>query len=129
MSRIKTYTTYTEVTNGLFVDIPDEEFTFLGSSISKGLYTSFIDPIEARSLTTEDIRQAVQTILVEPRQQDRQIVVYTGRSGMREFQQAIEQEIYRQITDMNSVVNMSEEEIIQYLDRISEQYEQHNNTI
>ena len=45
MSRIRTYKTYTEVTNGLFIDISDEEFTFLP-----------IDPsIETRE---EEVRRA-----------------------------------------------------------------------
>ena len=34
MSRIKVYNTYTEITNGLFIDIPDEEFTFLPENLN-----------------------------------------------------------------------------------------------
>ena len=80
MSRIRTYTTYIEVTNGLFVDIPDEEFTFLP-----------IDPsVETRE---EEVRRASN------------------------------EEIWFQLR------NMSERETIQYLDRISEENEQHNSTI
>lgn len=132
MSRIKTYEAYTETVNGLFVDIPDfNKVPFIIGTTSEGDYIAGIDPIEARPLTAEDIRQAIQNILVGSRQQDSQIVAHTGRSGMREFQQAIEQETYRQMPDMNSVVNMSEEETIQYLDRISQEQEneQHNSTI
>ena len=51
------------------------------------------------------------------------------KNDIEEVLKTMVAETYRQITDMNSVVNMSEEEVIQYLDRISEQYEQHNNTI
>ena len=80
MSRVKIYDTYTEITNGLFVDIENEK----------------------SSITKNDIEEVLKSVVAET---------------------------YRQITDMNSVVNMSEEEVIQYLDRISEQYEQHNNTI
>ena len=107
MSRIKTYTTYTEVTNGLFVDIPDEKFLFIETNMNEGLHTIFGNPFE----------------LVEPRQRDRQMVVHTNSEGMRQFQQALEQEVNIQILDMNSVANMSEAETIQYLDRISEENE------
>ena len=34
MSRIKVYDTYTEIINGLFIDIPDEEFTFLPENLN-----------------------------------------------------------------------------------------------
>ena len=34
MSRIKIYDTHTEITNGLFIDIPDEEFTFLPEDLN-----------------------------------------------------------------------------------------------
>ena len=144
MSRIRTYTTYTEVTNGLFIDIPDEELTFLPDD----LVTQF------RPILTGTANEVPS---------DREITFMTGVEGMRQFQRAIE-EVYRLSESRNrrtqdqrgylyidpsveireeevrrasnegiwhQLRNMSERETIQYLDRISQEQEneQHNSTI
>ena len=144
MSRIRTYTTYTEVTNGLFIDIPNEEFTFLPDD----LVTQF------RPILTGTASEVPS---------DREITFMTGVEGMRQFQRAIE-EVYRLSESRNrrtqdqrghlyidpsveireeevrrasnegiwhQLRNMSERETIQYLDRISQEQEneQHNSTI
>ena len=41
MSRIKVYDTHTEIINGLFIDIPDEEFTFLPDELITQLFSQF----------------------------------------------------------------------------------------
>ena len=146
MSRIRTYTTYTEVTNGLFVDIPDEEFTLLPDD----LVTQF------RPILTGTVSEVPS---------DREITFMTSVEGMRQFQRAIEEEeVYRLSESRNrrtqdqrghlyidpsveireeevrrasnegiwhQLRNMSERETIQYLDRISQEQEneQHNSTI
>lgn len=146
MSRIRTYTTYTEVTNGLFIDIPDEELTFLPDD----LVTQF------RPILTGTANEVPS---------NREITFMTGVEGMRQFQRAIEEEeAYRLSESRNrrtqdqrghlyidpsveireeevrrasnegiwhQLRNMSERETIQYLDRISQEQEneQHNSTI
>ena len=145
MSRIRTYTTYTEVTNGLFIDIPNEEFTFLPDD----LVTQF------RPILTGTASEVPS---------NREITFMTGVEGMRQFQRAIEEEVYRLSESRNrrtqdqrrhlyidpsveireeevrrasnegiwhQLRNMSERETIQYLDRISQEQEneQHNSTI
>ena len=60
MSRIRTYTTYTEVTNGLFIDIPDEEVYRLSESRNRRTQDQrrhlYIDPsVEIRE---EEVRRA-----------------------------------------------------------------------
>ena len=145
MSRIRTYTTYIEVTNGLFIDIPDEELTFLPDD----LVTQF------RPILTGTASEVPS---------DREITFMTGVEGMRQFQRAIEEEVYRLSESRNrrtqdqrghlyidpsveireeevrrasnegiwhQLRNMSERETIQYLDRISQEQEneQHNSTI
>ena len=146
MSRIRTYTTYTEVTNGLFIDIPDEELTFLPDD----LVTQF------RPILTGTAGEVPS---------NREITFMTGVEGMRQFQRAIEEEeAYRLSESRNrrtqdqrghlyidpsveireeevrrasnegiwhQLRNMSERETIQYLDRISQEQEneQHNSTI
>ena len=121
MSRIKTYTTYTEVTNGLFVDIPDEEFTFLPDDLVTQMRPILVG-------TAGDIPS------------DREIAIMTGRDGYIEFQRAMEREMWRNRRQeeirrtsnegvWHQLRNMSEREAIQYLDRISEENEQYNSTI
>lgn len=148
MSRIRTYTTYTEVTNGLFIDIPNEEFIFLPDD----LVTQFRPTLTG---TASEVPS------------DREITFMTGVEGMRQFQRAMEEEAYRQLRISESrnrrtqnqrghlyidpsveireeevrrasnegiwhqLRNMSERETIQYLDRISQEQEneQHNSTI
>ena len=146
MSRIRTYTTYTEVTNGLFIDIPDKEFIFLPDD----LVTQF------RPILTGTAGEVPS---------DREITFMTSVEGMRQFQRAIEEEeAYRLSESRNrrtqdqrghlyidpsveireeevrrasnegiwhQLRNMSERETIQYLDRISQEQEneQHNSTI
>ena len=145
MSKIRTYTTYIEVTNGLFIDIPDEELTFLPDD----LVTQF------RPILTGTANEVPS---------DREITFMTGVERMRQFQRAIEEEVYRLSESRNrrtqdqrghlyidpsveireeevrrasnegiwhQLRNMSERETIQYLDRISQEQEneQHNSTI
>ena len=85
MSRIRTYTTYTEVTNGLFVDI------------------------EEISIKITDINNT----------SDGEVILYSSLEGLTQFNRAMQEAVYRQTT------NTSEEELIQYFDRISQEENEH----
>ena len=52
MSRIKVYDTHTEIINGLFIDIPDEEFTFR-------------PPQEFVHLTRQQIEEAINHVFAQ----------------------------------------------------------------
>ena len=98
MSRIKVYDTYTEIINGLFIDIEDKK-----DSIAKDNLKETLD-FKARRADTNN-------------PSNREISLFTNEERMRQFNRAMQEEMHRQI------VNMSEEEIIQYFDRISQEEE------
>ena len=98
MSRIKVYDTYTEIINGLFIDIPDEEFTFLPDDL--------ITQLRPRIIGADTNNPS-----------NREISLFTNEERMRQFNIAMQEEMHRQI------VNMSEQELIQYFDRISQEEE------
>ena len=102
MSRIKVYDTHTEIINGLFIDIPDEEFTFLLKNLNiiprvqieapfiigtspQGNYIVGFDPIDLPD------------------------TVAVTRNPNEETSHQLR--------------NMSEQELIQYFDRISQEEE------
>ena len=134
MSRIRTYITYTEVTNGLFVDIENEK----------------------PSITKNDIEEVLKSVVAGAdviNSSDREIVIYSSAEGLRQFNRAMQEGAYRQSEIIyvdpsietreeevrrasnegiwHQLRNMSERETIEYLDRISEEQEneQHNSTI
>ena len=118
MSRIRTYTTYTEVTNGLFIDIPDEELTFLPDVEGMRQFQRAIEEEEVYRLSESRNR----------RTQDQRGHLYIDPSveiREEEVRRASNEGIWHQLR------NMSERETIQYLDRISQEQEneQHNSTI
>ena len=140
------YDTYTEITNGLFAD-PKEEILLKNN-------------LESTNLTILDLRAIEDTLLnIEPRS-NYQTVVYTSEEGYRQFNIAMQEEIYAQLNGYETrgiirdeaegltmeqfeaayprtnnttteralneeiwhqVRNMSEEETIQYFDRISQE--------
>ena len=106
--------TYIEIKNGLFVDIPDEEFTFFGQK-NTGFFSQISEANEGFEfnipLTVEDIRAAVDAVMLQPRPQDIQVIIHGGRGSSNRF-----------------INNMTELETLQYLDRISEE-DEHNNNI
>ena len=124
MSRIRTYTTYIEVTNGLFIDIPNEEFTFLPDD----LVTQFRPILTGTAGEEEAYRQLGIFESRNRRTQDQRGHLYIDPSveiREEEVRRASNEGIWHQLR------NMSERETIQYLDRISQEQEneQHNSTI
>ena len=98
MNRIKVYGTYTEIINGLFVDIENEK----------------------SSITKNDIEELLKSIIggadiINP--SNREVVLFSSAEGARQFNRAMQEAVYRQTT------NMSEQELIQYFDRISQEEE------
>lgn len=123
MSNIKTYDTYIEITNGLFVDIEDEKDYILKNNI-------------------EDVFKSIVVGADIVNSPNREVVLFSGSGGYRQFNRAMQEEAYRQIINYESasprtnnttteralneeiwhqVRNMSEEETIQYFDRISQE--------
>jgi len=98
MSRIKVYDTYTEIINGLFIDIEDKK-----DSIAKDNLKETLD-FKAR-------RAGMNS------PSNREVTLFVSEEGMRQFNIAMQEEMHRQI------VNMSEQELIQYFDRISQEEE------
>ena len=126
MSRIKVrnHNTYAEITNGLFfvkeiifgVDTDDpEEFTFRQGGIkivpreNTGIINQLEPPQELVSLTRQDIEEAVNHVF-RPREQDYRIYIDPSTA----------QELERFWADIR---NMSEEELINHFDRISQEEE------
>lgn len=87
---------YTEIINGLFVDIENEK----------------------SSITKNDIEEVFKSVVAGAdviNSSDREIVIYSSREELRQFNRAMQGATYRQTT------NMSEEELIQYFDTISQE--------
>ena len=95
MSRIKVYDTHTEIINGLFVDIENEK----------------------SSITKNDIEEILVKITDTNNTSDREIILYSSLERLTQFNRAMQKTVYRQTT------NMSEQELIQYFDRISQEEE------
>lgn len=86
MSRIKVYDTYTEIINGLFIDIPDfDEAPFIIGTSPQGNYIVGFDPIDLPDIITVTRNPNEET--------------------------------------SHQLRNMSEQELIQYFDRISQEEE------
>ena len=104
MSRIVRHSNYTEITNGLFMEIADEEFTFAEQDgVLKGI---------------RDIEEAVHLVFEE-----RPMVFETSTEGYSDFSRALLEE-YRRLSAQSRPTrfyNMSEQELIQYFDRISQE--------
>ena len=98
MSRIKVYDTHTEITNGLFIDTENKK----------------------HSIIKNDIQEVLQSVIGRVdmnRSSDREIALFISEQGMRQFNRAMQEEIHTQFIDM------SEQELIQYFDRISQEEE------
>lgn len=110
MSRIKVYDTYTEIINGLFIDIPDEEFTFLPENLN-------IIPRVQRQVRVPDFDEAPFIIGTSPQGNyivgfdpiDLPDIITVTRNPNEETSHQLR--------------NMSEQELIQYFDRISQEEE------
>ena len=98
MSRIKVYNTHTEITNGLFIDTENKK----------------------HSIVKNDIQEVLQSVIGGAdmnRSSNREITLFISEQGMRQSNRAMQEEIHTQFTDM------SEQELIQYFDRISQEEE------
>ena len=98
MSRIKVYDTYTEIINGLFIDIEDKK-----DSIAKDNLKETLD-FKARRAGMNSPSNS-------------EVTLFVSEEGMRQFNIAMQEQMYTQPT------NMSEEQLIQYFDRISQEEE------
>ena len=90
--------TYAEITNGLFIDIENKK----------------------HSIIKNDIEKVLQSVIGGAdmnRSSNREITLFISEQGMRQFNRVMQEEIHTQFTDM------SEQELIQYFDRISQEEE------
>ena len=106
MSRIVRHSNYTEITNGLFMEIADEEFTFAEQ-----------DGVLKR---IQDVKEAAHSVFEE-----RPMVFETSTEGYSDFSRALLEESRRLSAQSRPTrfYNMSEQELIQYFDRISQEEE------
>ena len=98
MSRIKVYDTHTEIINGLFIDTENKK----------------------HSIIKNDIQEVLQSVIGGAdmnRSSNREITLFISEQGIRQFNRTMQEEIHTQFTDM------SEQELIQYFDRISQEEE------
>ena len=136
MGRIKVYDTYTEIINGLFIDIPDEEFTFLPEELT-------IIPRLQRQVRVPTSRNIIRDES-EGITREQFEAAYPRQSDGPDFDEApfiigtSPQENYIAEFDLPDTIavthnpneetshqlrNMSEQELIQYFDRISQEEE------
>ena len=116
MSRIKVYNTHTEIINGLFIDIPDEEFTFLPENLN-------IIPRVQRQYIEEAVNHVFR-----PREQDYRIHIDPSTAQeLERFEENLERHRERNRIEnerlWSQIRNMSEEELINHFDRISQEEE------
>ena len=106
MSRIIRHSNYTEITNGLFMEIADKEFTFAEQ-----------DGVLRR---IQDVEEAVHSVFEE-----RPMVFVTTGEEYSDFSRALLEGSTRLSAQSRPTrfYNMSEQELIQYFDRISQEEE------
>ena len=115
MSRIVRHSNYTEITNGLFMEIADKEFTFAEQDgVLKRIQDVVVQPITR--LTRQDIEEAVHLVFEE-----RPMVFETSTEGYSDFSRALLEESRRLSAQSRPTrfYNMSEEEIMNYFDTLS----------
>ena len=139
MSRIKVYNTHTEITNGLFIDIPDEEFTFLPENLniiprlqrqvrvpalrniirdeSEGITREQFEAAYPRQLDGPDFNKAPFITGISP--QGNYIVGF----DLVDLPNTITVTRNPNEETSHQLRNMSEQELIQYFDRISQEEE------
>ena len=107
MSRIIRHSNYTEITNGLFMEIADKEFTFAEQDgVLKRIQDAAMQP--RTRLTRQDIEEAVYS-------------VFEAGEEYSDFSRALLEESRRLSAQSRPTrfYNMSEEEIINYFDTLS----------
>ena len=135
---VKNYKDYVEVVNGLFtvdkvmfeIGLDDsEEFTFRQGVTGKINQLEQYQSVEYnRTLTRQDIEETISDIMFRPRVQDYRVYIdpATSQELLRfEEELDIQRERNRIVNERSwtDIRNMSEEEIIQYFDRISQEEE------
>ena len=117
--------TYAEITNGLFMEIADKEFTFAEQDgILKRIQDVAIQPITR--LTRQDIEEAVSDVIFRPRVQDYRVYVDpTTSQELLRFEEELntlrERNRIENERTWTDIRNMSEEELINHFDRISQE--------
>ena len=139
MSRIKVYDTYTEIINGLFIDIPDEEFTFLPENLNiiprvqrqvRVPASRNIIRDESEGITREQFEAAYLRQSDGPDFDEAPFIIGTSPQGnyIVGFDPIDLPDIITVTRNPNEETshqlrNMSEQELIQYFDRISQEEE------
>ena len=124
MSRIIRHSNYTEIKNGLFMEIADKEFTFAEQDgVLKRIQDVAIQPITR--LTRQDIEEAVNHVF-RPREQDYRIYIDPSTAQeLERFEEDLERHRERNRIENErtwaDIRNMSEEELINHFDRISQE--------
>ena len=139
MSRIKVYNTHTEITNGLFIDIPDEEFTFLSENLiiiprvqrqvrvpaSRNIIRN-----EPEGITREQFEAAYLRQSDSPDFDEAPFIIGTSPQGNYivgfdpiDLPDTITVTRNPNEETSHQLRNMSEQELIQYFDRISQEEE------
>ena len=139
-SNVRNYKDYVEVVNGLFVidkvmfevglDDP-EEFTFRQGGVQRRLngilsvLPQYEPPQEFVPLTRQDIEEAVNHVFAGERPiHEREAVLYTGNPFIGdEYSRALQIERFRIENERLSshLRNMSEQELLEHFDRISQE--------
>ena len=139
MSRIKVYDTHTEIINGLFIDIPDEEFTFLPENLNiiPRLQRQVRVPAsrniirdECEGITREQFEAAYLRQSDSPDFDEAPFIIGTSPQGnyIAGFDPIDLPDTVAVTRNPNEETshqlrNMSEQELIQYFDRISQEEE------
>ena len=130
MSRIVRHINYTEITNGLFMEIADKEFTFVEQDgVLKRIQDVVVQPITR--LTRQDIEEAVNHVFAQDRPtHERDVVLYTGNPFIgdeynRALQEGVQREVERARIENERLSlqlrNMSEQQLLEHFDRISQE--------
>ena len=139
MSRIKVYDTHTEIINGLFIDIPDEEFTFLPENLNiiPRLQRQVRVPAsrniirdESEGMTREQFEAAYLRQSDGPDFDEAPFIIGTSPQGNYivgfdpiDLPDTVAVTRNPNEETSHQLRNMSEQELIQYFDRISQEEE------
>lgn len=139
MSRIKVYDTHTEIINGLFIDIPDEEFTFLPENLNiiprvqrqvRVPASRNIIRDESEGITREQFEAAYPRQSDGPDFDEAPFIIETSPQGNYivgfdpiDLPDTVAVTRNPNEETSHQLRNMSEQELIQYFDRISQEEE------
>ena len=139
MSRIKVYDTHIEIINGLFIDIPDEEFTFLPEELTiiprlqrqvRVPASRNITRDESEGITREQFEAAYPRQSDSPYFDEAPFIIGTSPQGNYivgfdpiDLPDTITVTRNPNEETSHQLRNMSEQELIQYFDRISQEEE------